>query len=143
MVDMGGAGGALRSLSLSLVRALPSLVGRSLVVPRDRHRVPVRSARAFGPGGRWPWRELLVPPDRRCGGGGVALWPSLVGRGPTAPRTQRRTLLRDAGAVPGRRWQGGVLLGHPDGGRGGGGAASRPLVGHGWVGPHIQRRALL
>ena len=79
--------------------------------------------RPLGPvhGGNAGWSDRL-----RCGGV-MSSRSSLVG-GPIAPRSQRRTLLHDAGAVPGRRWWWGVSWAPPDRGCGGGGGTGCPPI---------------
>lgn len=66
-----------------------------------RRRAPVRNVEALGSGQQWGWGVRLVALDcsRHC----CRVWSRrLVGRGLIAPRTLHCTLLRDAGATPGR-----------------------------------------
>jgi hypothetical protein len=117
----GGCGGGDASSS----------VGRGMGSFGDRRRVPVRSARAFGPGGRWYGGVPLVPSDRRRRRRGAWSW-RLVGRCLVAPRLQRRALLHDVGRslVVGRQREGGVGPYRVVAG----GIPSRHSAGIGWYG---------
>ena len=64
---MGGAGGALRSLSRSCTIKVAGW--RVSVGNGDRHHAFVHDARAFGPDGGWYRGVLLVPSNRRWLGG--------------------------------------------------------------------------
>ena len=103
MVDMGGAGGALRLLSWSCAIVVVGgwwhvSIGNGAISATRLCAMP-GSLDLVDRGMEGMW---LVASDRSRRGGG-ALWWLSVGGSLAAPRSQRHTLLRNVGAFPGYR----------------------------------------
>ena len=103
MVDVEGAGGALRLLSQS--HTIEVVIGWWRASVGDRAIGIVRLCTTpgpFNPVDREGDGVRLVALDHRRCRSILWLWP-LVGRSPVIPRDQHRMLLRNTGAFPGHR----------------------------------------